>query len=518
MRITFWGAARTVTGSCYMLEHGGKRFLVDCGLFQGSKALKERNYGEFTFNPADIDFVLLTHAHIDHSGLLPKLRNRGFKGKVYATPSTVDLAAIMLPDSGYIQEMEIERKNRKLARAGQPLLNPIYTAADAVIAQKMFVPRDYGKTFKPARGISVTFHDAGHILGSAFADIRYTENGRQQKLLFTGDLGRSGHAIVNDPSIIDEADYLVMESTYGNRLHKGNAETNAPLLAEIVNDTLARGGNVVIPAFAVDRTQDILTMFHFMQEDGQIGRNSIYVDSPLAVKATEIFTKYPQYFDEVTTACYQKHGRLPFVLPNLNYVHTVEESMRLNNHPGGAIIISASGMADAGRIKHHLKHNLWHKDSTIVFIGYQAEGTLGRRLVDGEKKVTIHGEHIEVKARIVNMDGFSAHADYEEMLEWLSCFKKLPRKIFITHGEEHSALEFARMVRENTGVYTEAPQMGDMFDLLATETPLVAQDLALARLKDENVLVEINTALQTLALTRDYEKLLRVRDFLRQVS
>jgi len=520
MKITFWGAARTVTGSCYMLEHGTSRFLVDCGMFQGSKALKERNYGDFPFNPADIDFVLLTHAHIDHSGLLPKLFKLGFSGPVYATPGTVDLAAIMLPDSGHIQMMEVERKNRKLSRAGQKLLEPIYTVTEATAMQKLFTPRDYHEDFIPAEGLSVAFRDAGHILGSEMVEIRYTENGQPKKLLFSGDIGRLNHRnIINNPEDIASADYLVIESTYGDRLHKGGAEENAAILAGVVNETLAKGGNVVIPAFAVDRTQDILMMFYNMQEKGQVGRNSIYVDSPLAVAATEIFARYPQYFDEATAACYKKSGHVPFILPNLTYVRTVEESMRLNDIKNGAIIISASGMADAGRIKHHLKHNLWRKECTVVFIGYQAEGTLGRRLIDGEKKVTIHGEQIEVKARIVNMDGFSAHADYEEMFTWLSHFQKLPQKIFVTHGEEQTAIHFAMNITARLGINTSTPMMGDIFELKEETAALVHVDENLAqKLLDENILAEINTTLQKLALTQDYEKLQRVRDFLRQVS
>jgi metallo-beta-lactamase family protein len=489
-------------------------------MFQGTKALKELNYGSFPFDPSQVDFVLLTHAHIDHSGLLPKLAKHGFRGPIYATPGTVDLSSIMLPDSGFIQEMEVERKNRKLSRAGQPLLNPIYTAADASNMQKQFLPRDYRQSFSPAQDISVTFHDAGHILGSSMAEIRYTENGRSQKLLFSGDLGRYDQpGIINDPACIDSADYVVMESTYGNRLHRSGPEESAPYLADVINKTLARGGNVVIPAFAVDRTQELLMMFYLMQEKGQISRNSVYVDSPLAVKATEIFARYPQYFDEITATCYHKEGHVPFILPNLTYVYTVEESIRLNKVGGGAVIISASGMADAGRIKHHLKHNLWRKESSVIFIGYQAEGTLGRRLIDGEKKVTIHGEQIDVKANIVNMDGFSAHADYREMLRWLAHFKELPQKIFITHGEETAALEFARKVTEQTGVATETPGLGDMFELTPAAATLAAQDTTLTRhLPDDNILAEITAALQKLAGARDHEKLLRVRDFLRRVS
>ena len=520
MRITFWGAARMVTGSCYLLEHGNTSFLVDCGLFQGAKDIKERNYSDFPFDPEKLDFVLLTHAHLDHSGLLPKLIKQGFSGPIYATPGTADLTSIILPDSGSIQEMEVERKNRKLSRAGLPLITPIYTEAEAINMQKNFMPKDYQESFSPARGLSVMFHDAGHILGSSMAEIRYTENGQQQKLLFSGDIGRYGQpGIVNDPASIGSADYVVMESTYGNRLHQNGPEENASYLADVINKTLSRGGNVIIPAFAVDRTQDLLMMFYLMQEKGQISRNSIYVDSPMAVKATEIFARYPQYFDEITATCYYKEGRVPFILPNLVYVSTMEESKQLNNIKGGTVIISASGMADAGRIKHHLKHNLWRKDSSVIFIGYQAEGTLGRRLIDGVKNVTVHGEHIEVKANIVNMDGFSAHADYQEMLKWLSNFKNLPHKVFITHGEENSALDFARMINEQFGVGSETPHLGDIFELTSTTAALITREKSPAQLLlDENILADINTVLQKLALTQDYEKLLRVRDFLRQIN
>lgn len=513
MHIIFYGAARVVTGSCYLLEHQGSRFLVDCGLFQGNKALKERNYNDFPFNPAEIDFVILTHAHIDHSGLLPKLYTHGFKGPIYATDATVDLAEILLPDCAYIQEMEVERKNRKLARAGSPLLEPIYTVADAQATQGLFQARCYEQSFCPTPEIEVLFRDAGHILGSATVEIRYQEQGQRHAIAFTGDLGRYGHAIVNDPTTIPQANFLVMESTYGNRLHGESIIGDLPQIAEIINNTMRRGGNVIIPAFAVDRTQDILMVLYFLFESKRVAWAQVYLDSPLAVKATEIFARYPNYFDAITSKLYQKEGKAPFLLDNLTYVTSVEESIALNKMKGGGIIISASGMADAGRIKHHLKHNLWRKESSVLFIGYQAEGTLGRRLTEGEKKVTIHGEEIEVRAEIHSFDGFSAHADREELLTWLSGFQQLPEKIFVTHGEEQSALDLAAEIGNRLHIATEVPNMGDVFEL-AAEVKQVAEGAPWQMIIDEHILLDINLRLQQMILAQDYEGLIRLRDYL----
>ena len=518
MKISFYGAARTVTGSCYLLEHAGVRFLVDCGMFQGSKTLKEHNYAEFPFPPGEIDFVILTHAHVDHSGLLPKLYKHGFKNPIYASSATTALAEVMLPDSGYIQEMEVERKNRKRTRAGQPLLEPIYTAEDAAEIQKLFSPQKYGIPFNPAPGICVILRDAGHILGSAMVEIHYTENDIPRKLLFTGDLGRNDQAIVRDPEIITEADFLVMESTYGNREHHGDMEKEMPHFTSIIKSAFLRGGNVIIPAFAVDRTQDILMMIYELQKQHQIPDCTVYVDSPLAIKATEIFAKYTDYYDRLTTKLFKEEGKAPFKLDNLVYAQTTAESMELNKIKSGAIIISASGMADAGRIKHHLKHNLWRPESSVVFFGYQAEGTLGRRLIDGEKKVTIHGEEIEVKAQIHNMEGFSAHADKNELLAWLRHFQQLPQRIFVTHGEESSSLYFADLVRDSLGADTVVPQLGEVFDLsIASAAPLGAASSTDSG-RRETVLMDINAALMKLAFEHDMDKLMRVRDYLEQIS
>ncbi|MBQ2698690.1 MAG: MBL fold metallo-hydrolase [Firmicutes bacterium] len=516
MKITFYGAARTVTGSCYLLEHNGARFLVDCGLFQGNKALKERNYGEFPFTASSIDFVLLTHAHIDHSGLIPKLYNKGFKGKIYTTPATQDLCSIMLPDSGHIQESECERKNRKLARAGGKLLTPIYTADDANQVMRQFEAHDYGKTFSPAPGIRVTMRDAGHILGSAILEIVYDDNGSERTLVFSGDLGRYDAAIVNDPSALACADFLVMESTYGNRLHGGADGGEPERLAAAIRDTFAKGGNVVIPAFAVDRTQDILMMLSYLFDNKMIPEAEVYVDSPLAVKATQIFGDYPEYYDEITSALYNEKGHPPFLLPNLHFSTTAEESMRINAIKSGAIIISASGMADAGRIKHHLKHNLWRPECLVVFIGYQSEGTLGRMLIDGADKVTIHGEKINVSATIITMEGFSAHADRDELLRWLNSIEVKPQKVFVTHGEEASTIDFANTVTQQLGIAAEAPQAAESFELHLEGGRRVAQPQASDSPIDSlEVLAEINAALSELIMKKNMDQLLRLRDYLR---
>ncbi len=518
MKISFWGAARTVTGSCYLLEHENTHFLVDCGMFQGNKALKERNYRPFPFHPGMLDFVILTHAHVDHSGMLPKLYKNGFKNPIYTSSATAALAEIMLADSGHIQEMEIERKNRKLARAGQPLLEPVYTVADATEVTKLFKPLDYEEEFQPAPGLRVVLHDAGHILGSAMVEIFYQENGEEKKLVFTGDLGRNDQAIIEDPYHMKSADFLVMESTYGNREHGAMMYDELPHFVQVVRDTFRRGGNVIIPAFAVDRTQEILYMINELQLKGDFPDCTVYVDSPMAIKATDIFAAFPEYFDAITTKLMKDTGRPPFILKNLVYAHSAQESMALNQIKSGALIISASGMADAGRIKHHLKHNLWRPECSVLFFGYQAEGTLGRRLIDGEKKVTIHGEEIDVRAQIHNMEGFSAHAGRSELVDWLEHFEQLPQRIFVTHGEESASISFAELVREKFGVEAVVPEHGVSFDLqeLAAQ-PSLSQE-ATPMLTNEEVLMEINQSLLELALHQDIEKLMRVRNFIKQVS
>ncbi|MGI6679760.1 MAG: MBL fold metallo-hydrolase RNA specificity domain-containing protein [Dehalobacterium sp.] len=517
IKITFIGAARVVTGSCCLLEHGETKFLVDCGLFQGSKKLQENNYGEFPFNPGEIDFVLLTHAHIDHSGLVPKLYKGGFSGPTYGTSGTVELCKIMLPDSGYIQEMEVERKNRKARRSGGKELTPIYTAADAQDCIRFFEKRPYNHEFEPTPGIKVVFKDAGHILGSSILELFYEEQGQERKIVFTGDLGRSDQPILNDPQPVQSADYLVMETTYGNRLHDDPVDNDARL-AQAINETFQRGGNVIIPAFAVDRTQDLLYTLNRLMDEGKINPEQVYVDSPLAIAATEIFCKHPQYFDEEATEFLLENG-CPFYIKNLNFSHTAEESMALNKIKSGAVIISASGMAEAGRIKHHLKHNLWRRECTVIFVGYQAEGTLGRRIVDGAKKVRIHGEEVVVKARIMMLEGYSAHADQTEMLRWLDGFKKFPEHMFLIHGEENGALHFAKILAEKYQIQAIVPHIGDVYDLAEKEPQTRACAWEPDAFEDANdVYDQIMELLQPILQKELAQKLAQVRDYIKKIG
>ncbi len=463
LKLAFYGAARTVTGSCFLVEAGDTRVLVDCGMFQGTREIRERNYRDFPFRPGDIDFVLLTHAHIDHSGLIPKLFLGGYDGPVVATHGTADLCGILLPDSGHIQEMEVERKNRKARRAGKPLLQPIYTARDAFACLPNFRPVRYREVVTLTPNIKVRFREAGHILGSALIEMWVGE----VKIVFTGDLGGPGHPIVRDPAIVGSADYVVMESTYGDRLQRDTEDVEAQL-AEVIKETFARGGNLIIPAFAVERTQDLLLALNNLIEAGEIRARDVYIDSPLAISATEIFCRHPEYYDEETTALMEATGACPLHLPGLRYARTTEESMALNEIKGGAIIISASGMCDAGRIKHHLKHNLWRPECTILFVGYQAHGTLGRRILDGAKTVRIHGEEIVVRAAIRKIEGFSSHADQAELLAWLGSLQGPPAQVFLVHGEEEAQKVLAELIGRELGFPVEVPQYGQVFELQAT--------------------------------------------------
>lgn len=514
MHISFLGAARTVTGSCYLLEHEGKRLLVDCGMFQGSKALKERNYGAFPFAPNSIDAILLTHAHIDHSGLLPKLCRLGFRGAIWATPGTTDLAAIMLPDSGYIQEMEVERKNRKASRAGQPLLEPIYTADDARRACGQFQAVDYGVSFQPVEGITAVFRNSGHILGAAMIELQYQEAAETKKIVFSGDLGRYDHPIVEDPAPVSQTDYLVIEATYGNRLH-GDEDAAIEELGNIVRRTIKRGGNVVIPAFAVDRTQDLLVILNELMEQGEIPSGAVYVDSPLAVEATKIFCDHPECFDANMQRMAQRYGTCPLMRGNIRFSKTAEESMALNQIKSGAIILSASGMADAGRIKHHLKHNLWRPECSVIFAGYQAQGTLGRRLLEGEKLVKIHGEEIQVKAEINFLDGFSAHADYSEMLQWLKSLEQPPQTVFVTHGEETACEDWAQTLRDALNTNVVVPTMGEEMELAGIVKARKTGGLIPKATQTDQLLQEIEKTLRRLAAAGDVDTLQAIRQLLR---
>ena len=466
MKITFLGAAKTVTGSCYYIETNSCRFLVDCGMFQGNSVVEAHNQEAFPFNPAELDFVLLTHAHIDHSGRIPKLFVDGFKGQIFATKATSELCAIMLPDSGHIQEFENEWVNRKRERAGLPAIKPMYTYLEALDCIKLFKSVRYNEVVKPNSGIKVRFNDAGHILGSSIIEMWIEENGEEVKIVFSGDLGNRDIPILRDPTIIDSADYLFIESTYGNRVHM-NVENKIDRFVEIINSTIEKGGNIVIPSFAVGRTQEIIyDLFKQHERYGErlnkMMKIPVYVDSPLAVSATKVFRNNLDCFDEEARS-YIQNGDNPLDFPGLQFTQSADESKALNESKESMIVISASGMCDAGRIKHHLKHNLWRKESSVVFVGFQAEGTLGRRLVDGAKKVRIFGEEITVNARIEMIEGFSGHADKDGLISWMSEFKRKPQKVFIVHGEENVMIEFAELIHAKLGIETIIPDRGQSF-------------------------------------------------------
>ncbi|MCR3921224.1 MAG: MBL fold metallo-hydrolase [Firmicutes bacterium] len=473
MKLTFCGGARTVTGSSFLLEAAGMKILIDCGMFQGGRRLRTRNFSQYPYNPAEIDYIIVSHSHIDHSGLVPRLIKDGFRGRVIATPATADLASIMLPDSGYIQEMEAEWENRKNLRAGRELVEPLYTVEEAERALKYFDALDYYTATPLSEHITLTFYDAGHILGSAITELTVAEEGRTEKIVFSGDLGKSNQPIIRDPDVLEAADYLLIEGTYGTREHEQETQ-KLDILQQVIHDTVERQGNVVIPSFAVGRTQELLYYLSRLMRDNKIPNVPIYIDSPLAISATEIFSRHPEAYDTQMRQLLQ-NGQDPFNFPEVIYTRTADESKLINKGPGGKIIISASGMADAGRIKHHLKHNLWRAESTILFVGYQAEGTLGRRILDGVKRVKIFGEEIKVNAHIVSIDGFSAHADRSELLDWLRAFTKKPKQVILVHGEEDVLIQFSSQIERELGLPTYIPNYLETMELKASTAQLAAE-------------------------------------------
>ena len=473
MKITFLGATKTVTGSNYLVEAAGKKFLVDCGMWQGKAELEEQNREDFNYDPAQIDFMLLTHAHIDHSGRIPKLYNVGFKGPIYAHKATCDLCALMLPDSGHIQEMENEWKNRKRIRKGEKELLPLYTAEEAAKCLEIFQEVQYDEIIEITKDIQVRFNDAGHMLGSSIIELWVTEDGKTTKTVFTGDLGNNDIPLLGEPTMIETADTLVMESTYGSRLHIRNDE-KATMFLDIVSQTLDNGGTVVIPSFAVGRTQEILYEINKLKDvikDEEFKRKyktlmqaSVYVDSPLAISATEVFRENTYLFDdEVKEEIMQ--GVNPLEFPGLKFTRTADESKALNDDPRPSIIISASGMCDVGRIKHHLKHNLWNPKSTILFVGYQAPGTLGYNIVNGAKKVKIFGEEIAVNARIEYIEGYSGHADQQGLMNFVYSFIDKPKNIFLVHGEPESQEVLKEKLETETNIPVIVPEFGETYDI-----------------------------------------------------
>lgn len=524
MKINFLGAAQGVTGSCYILETGTHRFAVDCGMHQGNAEIEKRNLNTDNYRPGELDFILVTHAHIDHIGLLPRVVAGGFKNRIYATSATRDLMQILLLDSAHIQEMESEQHLRRSLRRGgkgaQPPFTagerrtqgkvqtsftaaerrstgpfePLYTTADAVATFPLIQTIEYDRPFEPAPGLRVTYRDAGHILGSAFIELEYVEDGKPTKIIFSGDLGRPNQLILRDPSKGGHTDYLFLESTYGDRDHK-SAETSREELATAIAYSYKNREKVIIPAFAVERTQQILYTLFLLDQEGKLPKDMpIYLDSPLAIQATEIFRKHPEYFDDKTKALL-KQGKDPLSLRNLRFSETAEESRALNTMSGSAIIISASGMANAGRIRHHLRHNLWRKGASIVFCGYQGEGTPGRKIVDGAKHITIFGEEVSVAAKVFTIGGFSAHAGQSEILEWLKSFDGKSTKVILIHGEVRALNTLSGIVRDQLGMEVHVPAYLEELTLEPGKVmvPVVDVDKAAPRIDWDFLLADSKT-------------------------
>jgi len=459
--IRFLGAARAVTGSCYQLTLPNGNILVDCGFVQGASDSRDQNREPFAFDPKGIDLLFLTHAHLDHSGLTPRLVKEGFRGRIITTTATADLIGPMLLDSAKIQENDAERMSRRSLRKGGEQVEPLYTTEDVEKVLPLIERAKYGQVVDTGRGIRYRFLDAGHILGSGSLVLWLVAPDNEKKIIFSGDIGRKGNPIINDPTLATEADYVVMESTYGDRLHKNNVDT-ARELAEAITTTFAKGGNVLIPAFAIGRTQDVLYHLNRLVREGTLPKLTVTIDSPLAEKATKIYLNHPELYDDEAKRLIAG-GTIGDAI-EIRFTQSVEESMALNKIKSGAIIVAGSGMCQGGRIGHHLKHNLWRPECSIIFVGFQARGTLGRRIVDHAQSVSIWGEEIAVRARVWTIGGFSAHGDQKELLAWLSAFRSKPT-VFVTHGEESAALTFADLVRERYRFTTHVPELGQQFEL-----------------------------------------------------
>ena len=465
IKLKFFGAAQNVTGSCYLLEADGARVLVDCGLYQ-ERELNSRNWDAFPVPPASVDAVLLTHAHLDHCGRLPKLVKDGFRGKIFCTPATADIAAIIMKDAAFIQEEDIRHKQLRHERQGKTSpfpYEPLYTQADVDRTVPLFRTIDYDVPVPVAAGVTAQFREAGHIFGSTSVRVTVEQGGDSRSILFSGDVGRCDMPIINDPDQFSSADYVLVESTYGDRSH-GDVSHIPDELARIINETRAAGGNVVIPRFAVERTQELIYHLNALLREDRIPHLFTFVDSPMAVKVTEVFKKYPELYDDAARALLNK-GIPPYDLPGLTMSSTVDQSKAINQIKGTAIIIAGSGMCTGGRIKHHLKNNISRPESTILFVGYQAVGTLGRVILDGTDPVRIFGEEHALRARIERISGFSAHADRDELIRWLSRLNKAPRRVFITHGEPAAAHDFAKTIEEKTGWYCTVPDYLQEFKL-----------------------------------------------------
>jgi len=457
IKLTFLGAAQNVTGSQYLIEINNAKFLVDCGLYQ-ERELAGRNWGPFLFPPESLDAVLLTHAHLDHCGLLPRLVREGFNQAIYCTGATSEITRIMLLDSGKIQEEDADfkrRRHKKESRKAPYPEIPLYTRDDAEAVSPLFSPVKYGQNVQIGDGVEATFYDAGHVLGSSMIRLKIEQNGEARTILFSGDIGRRNKPILNDPTLFDEADYVIVESTYGDRLLESPQDA-ANQLAEAINTTVKRGGNVVIPSFALERSQELLYYLSKFRLEGRIPHLKVFVDSPMAVEVTGVFERHPELFDEEMKKLLRQQSS-PFDFPGLNLVGTVDESKAINHMDGSVIIIAGSGMCTGGRIKHHLVNNITREESTILFVGYQAAGTLGRHIVGGTKRVRILGQYYPVRARIAQLNGFSAHADRDGLVRWLSSLRKPPRRVFVTHGELDASQNLAGLIRSRHAWETIVP-------------------------------------------------------------
>lgn len=468
MKLMFLGADHEVTGSCHYIEACGKSILLDCGMEQGRDTYENQ---EIPVAARRIDYVFLSHAHIDHSGLLPLLHKNGFQGQIYATEATTDLCRIMLLDSAHIQEFEAQWRNRKNKRAGKAPFEPLYTTEDAMAVMEHFVPCDYMKEIEVCEGVKIRFTDVGHLLGSSSIEIWLTENGVSKKIVFSGDIGNINQPIIHDPRYTTEADFVIMESTYGDRYHTAPPDYVAELAGQI-QQTFDRGGNLVIPSFAVGRTQEMLYFIREIKERRLVHGHDgfkVYVDSPLAIEATRVFAEnYLDCYDTAAMALVQK-GINPLTFQGLEVAVTPDDSMAINFDKSPKVIISASGMCEAGRIRHHLKHNLWRPECTILFVGYQAIGTLGRNIIEGEKEVRLFGETITVNAHIEELAGVSGHADKEGLLNWVNHFEKKPERVFVVHGEDLVCEDFTKCLKEEYGYNAFAPYSGACFDLAANQ-------------------------------------------------
>ncbi|MDR7871630.1 MAG: MBL fold metallo-hydrolase [Tissierellaceae bacterium] len=467
MDIQFFGAAKIVTGSNYLLTTNNYKVLIDCGMFQGNKEKERMNFEDFPYDVSNIDYMILTHSHIDHSGRIPKLVKDGFRGKIMCTKATYDLCSIMLLDSAKIQESDAKWENKKRTRAGKPDIEPLYTMKDAENSLNYFEPYFYDQRIRLNEEITIRFRDAGHILGSSIVEIWVDEDGETSKIVFSGDLGMPGRPIIRYPEYIEDADYLILESTYGDTIHEPFKESTEKLI-DIINRTALRGGTVIIPSFAVGRTQELIyelnKYYEYNPEMEEYMKIPVYIDSPLAVNATAVFQKNSSSFNKEAQDLILK-GDNPFSFSNLRYIKSTEESMSLNKSKYPKVIISSSGMATAGRVRHHLKHNLWDPNNSLVFVGYQAEGTLGRILLDGTKKVKLLGEEIDVQLEIYDLEGFSGHADQKTLLDWIDNFKRKPKKIFIVHGEEGPANTLSELIKEKFSIDTIIPNIGDKINI-----------------------------------------------------